>query len=185
MAKQNGCEAVVEESAGSSVLKYGGISVGVILVLIILGLVITRLRSDDGEDKDWNQGVNMPDMSAQPVMPNMYAQPAMPDMSAQPAYAQYQQPVATQPAMPDMTAQPAYTQYQQPSAQPVVQAASPNLAALPGNQAVAPQPAAPATPTMYDVGTMRSDGNEWLEYPASSGAWYMRDATTRQWVRKI
>ena len=185
VAKQNGCEAVVEESAGSSVLKYGGISVGVILVLIILGLVITRLRSDDGEDKDWNQGVNMPDMSAQPVMPNMYAQPAMPDMSAQPAYAQYQQPVATQPAMPDMTAQPAYAQYQQPSAQPVVQAASPNLAALPGNQAVAPQPAAPATPTMYDVGTMRSDGNEWLEYPASSGAWYMRDATTRQWVRKI
>ena len=127
----------------------------------------------------------MPDMSAQPTMPNMYAQPAMPDMSAQPVYSQYQQPVATQPAMPDMTAQPVYPQYQQPSVQPVVQAASPDPAALPGNQAVVPQPATPASPTMYDVGTMRSDGNEWLEYPAASGAWYMRDATTRQWVRKI
>ena len=105
----------------------------------------------------------MPDMMAQPAMPNMYAQPAMPNMNAQPAY----------------------SQYQQPSVQPVVQAASPDPAMLPGNQAVMPQPSAPATPTMYDVGTMRSDGNEWLEYPAASGAWYMRDATTRQWIRKI
>jgi len=176
VAKEDGCEAVVEESAGSSVLKYGGISVGVILVLIVLGLLIMRYRDSSDEPKDWNQGVNMPDMSAQP---------AMPDMTAQPAYSQYQQPVATQPAMPDMTAQPVYPQYQQPSVQPVVQAASPDPAALPGNQAVVPQPAAPATPTMYDVGTMRSDGNEWLEYPDASGAWYMRDATTRQWIRKI
>ena len=91
----------------------------------------------------------MPDMSAQPSMPNMYAQPAMPDMSAQPVYSQYQQPVATQPAMPDMTAQPVYPQYQQPSVQPVVQAASPDPAALPGNQAVVPQPATPTAPTMY------------------------------------
>ena len=44
---------------------------------------------------------------------------------------------------------------------------------------------APIGPTLYDVGTMRSDGNEWLEFPVSSGAWYMRDPTTRQWVRKI
>ena len=39
--------------------------------------------------------------------------------------------------------------------------------------------------TVNDVGTMRSDGNEWLEYPEASGAWYARDATTRQWIRKI
>ena len=77
---------------------------------------------------------------AQPAMPNMYAQPAMPNMNAQPDY----------------------SQYQQPSVQPVVQAASPDPAMLPGNQAVMPQTAAPSTPTMYDVGTMRSDGNEWL-----------------------
>jgi hypothetical protein len=54
---------------------------------------------------------------------------------------------------------------------------------LPG-QAVMPQQA-PLGPTFYDVGTMRSDGNEWLEFPVSSGAWYTRDPTSRQWVRKI
>ena len=41
------------------------------------------------------------------------------------------------------------------------------------------------TITFNDVGTMRSDGNEWLEFPNTSGAWYMRDPATRQWVRKI
>jgi hypothetical protein len=52
--------------------------------------------------------------------------------------------------------------------------------------AVAPvAPVAPTTPTVNDVGTMRSDGNEWLEYPEASGAWYARDAATRQWIRKI
>jgi len=162
VAKENGCEAVVEESGGS-ILKYGGISVGIILVLIVIGLLISRSRSSDGE-KDWNSGVDLNSMPAQPAMPNMYAQPAMPDMNAQPSYAQYQQP----------------------SAQQVVQASSPNPAALPGNQAVMPQPAAiPAGPTMYEVGSIRSDGNEWLEYPAASGAWYTRDATTKQWIRRI
>ena len=100
-----------------------------------------RLRGDDDGQKDWNAGVVMPDMTSQPAMPNMYAQPVMPDMNAQPDY----------------------SQYQQPSVQPVVQAASPNPAMLPGNQAVMPQPAAPAEPTMYEVGSIRSDGNEWLE----------------------
>ena len=78
--------------------------------------------------------------------------------------------------------QPAQVNYQQQVVQqPVVQQQSPQLSQLPGN----PVAAAPSAPTMYDVGTMRSDGNEWLEYPAASGAWYMRDPTTRQWVRRI
>ena len=97
--------------------------------------------------------------------------PAMPDMSAQPA---------AMPAMPDMYAQQSgysdmttvssgrdiYSQHQ-----PVLMPSQPA--------------AAPAAPTMYDVGTMRSDGNEWLEYPDASGAWYMRDPTSREWIRKI
>ena len=57
---------------------------------------------------------------------------------------------------------------------------------LPGNQAVTPQPATtPVGPTMYEVGSIRSDGNEWLEYPPASGAWYTRDQTTKQWIRRI
>ena len=170
VAKENGCEAIVEESSGS-ILKYGGISVGVILVLIVLALVISKVRGKE-EDKDWDAGINLAGAVSQPAMPNMNAQPAMPNMYAQ-------------PAMPNMNAQPDYSQYQQPSVQPVVQAASPDPAMLPGNQAVMPQPAAPAGPTMYEVGSIRSDGNEWLEYPTSSGAWYTRDPTTRQWVRRI
>ena len=170
VSKENGCEAVVEDSGGS-ILKYGGISVGVILVLIILGLVISRARSSDGE-KDWDDGVNFAGALSQPAMPYMNSQPGMPNMYAQ-------------PAMPNMNAQPDYSQYQQPSVQPVVQAASPDPMMLPGNQAVMPQPAAPTAPTMYEVGSIRSDGNEWLEYPAASGAWYIRDATTKQWIRRI
>ena len=113
----------------------------------------------------------MPNMNAQPAMPSMTAQPVMPNMNAQ-------------PVTPNMSSQPAYqsdyTNYQQ--VQPAVQQASPSLDNLPGN----PQVVAPVSgPTMYDVGTMRSDGNEWLEYPVGSGAWYMRDATSRQWIRKI
>ena len=134
-------------------------------------MVISRLEEED-DDKDWNAGVNLTGALSQPALPNMNAQPAIPNMYAQ-------------PAMPNMNAQPDYSQYQQPSIQPVVQAASPDPAMLPGNQAIMPQPAAPAGPTMYEVGSIRSDGNEWLEYPASSGAWYTRDPTTRQWIRRI
>jgi hypothetical protein len=32
---------------------------------------------------------------------------------------------------------------------------------------------------------MRTDGNEWIEYPHNSGMWYSRDAATRTWVRRI
>ena len=115
------------------------------------------------------------------MMPDMNAQPAMPDMTAMPAnYGLYAQPVN-----PQLPAQP---HYQQPTQviHPVAaqqQAASPNLAALPGHN-VMPQQSA-LTPTFSDVGTMRSDGNEWLEFPVSSGAWYVRDSATRLWIRKI
>ena len=34
-------------------------------------------------------------------------------------------------------------------------------------------------------GQMRTDGNEWVEHPQGSGAWYIRDPSTRQWTRKI
>ena len=34
-------------------------------------------------------------------------------------------------------------------------------------------------------GQMRIDGQEWLEYPASSGRHYVRDMYSRQWIRKI
>lgn len=175
VAKEDGCEAKVEESSGGSILAYGGIGVGVLLVIVIAGLLIMRRADSDEGEKDWNNA---------PMMPNMNAQPAMPDMSAMPSNSGlYAQAVAPQ--------QPAYSQYQQPvqpvqPVHPVVAqqaAASPNLAALPG-QAVMPQQA-PLGPTFYDVGTMRSDGNEWLEFPVSSGAWYMRDQSTKQWVRKI
>jgi len=70
------------------------------------------------------------------------------------------------PAMPVMPAQ----QPAQP-AQPVYQAQQPVLA--------------PAAPDNMMQGSMRSDGNEWLEYPDGSGAWYMRDPYTRNWSRKI
>jgi hypothetical protein len=40
-------------------------------------------------------------------------------------------------------------------------------------------------PTNQMQGTIRVDGNEWLEYPAASGAHYVRDVSTGQWTRKI
>jgi len=48
------------------------------------------------------------------------------------------------------------------------------------------QPEAVATgPDPSLVGQMRSDGNQWLEYPDASGAWYSRDPLTGGWVRRI
>ena len=171
VAKEDGCEAKVEESSGGNILAYGGIGVGVLLVIVFAGLLIMR-RVDSDEEKNWANDAMMPDMNAQPAMPDMTAMPAN--------YGLYAQPVNPQ--------QPAQPHYQQPTQviHPVAaqqQAASPNLAALPG-QNVMPQQSAP-TPTFSDVGTMRSDGNEWLEFPVSSGAWYVRDSATRLWIRKI
>ena len=149
VAAENGCEEIVDE-ASSSILVYGGVGVGVILVLIVVGLFISNRLGSKDEEKDWN--------TPQVMESQMVLQTNQTGL-----YAQYQQP--------------AQVDYQQPS----YPSQSPQLSQLPGNPAVS----APAAPTMYDVGTMRSDGNEWLEYPAGSGAWYMRDPTSRQWVRKI
>ena len=125
--EQDGCEAVIEESGGS-ILAYGGIAVGVLLVVIISGLVIMKLKGNE-EEKSWDAGMPaMPNMNAQPAMPSMTAQPVMPNMNAQ-------------PVTPTISSQPAYqsdyTNYQQ--VQPAVQQASPSLDNLPGNpQVVAP-----------------------------------------------
>jgi hypothetical protein len=40
-----------------------------------------------------------------------------------------------------------------------------------------------AGPTVNDVGTMRSDGYEWLEYPQGSDVWYWRNSDTSHWVK--
>ena len=47
------------------------------------------------------------------------------------------------------------------------------------------QPVQQSTPTADMVGQMRADGNEWMEFPAGAGMWYMRDPASRQWVRRI
>jgi hypothetical protein len=49
----------------------------------------------------------------------------------------------------------------------------------------APQQVQAQHPDPTVVGQMRTDGNEWLEYPHSSGMWYSRDPATRAWVRRI
>ena len=52
-------------------------------------------------------------------------------------------------------------------------------------QQVQAQQVQPQHPDPTVVGQMRTDGNEWLEYPHSSGMWYSRDTATRTWVRRI
>ena len=47
------------------------------------------------------------------------------------------------------------------------------------------QPVQQLGPTADLVGQIRSDGNEWMEHPAGAGMWYMRDPTSRQWIRRI
>ena len=204
---ENGCEKVIVEES-SNVVLVGGIGGGVLVLALVAGLVIWKMRGNE-EEENWSEAPVMPDMTAQ-VTQQMYAQPAMPDMSAttpqanygQSLYAQtaYTQPVVEQPvysapvAQPAAPVQPAYTEpVAQPVApvqpvyqQPTIPAAMPDLTALPGRDVVQqPLTVSPPAPTVNDVGTMRSDGNEWLEYPEASGAWYARDANTRQWIRKI
>jgi len=110
VAKENGCEAVIEEASGS-MLKYGGIGVGVLLVIIVVGLLIMRGVGKD-EEKIWATDSQIP------AMPDFNAQPAMPNMNAQPV------------TQADQTG--LYAQYQQ-------QSASPDLSNLAGNQAVVAQ----------------------------------------------
>ena len=55
VAEENGCEEVVKESSGS-ILKYGGIAVGIFLVLILVGLLVMRFIETKDDEKDWNEG---------------------------------------------------------------------------------------------------------------------------------
>ncbi|MBT3772904.1 MAG: hypothetical protein HOF90_08455, partial [Euryarchaeota archaeon] len=86
----------------------------------------------------------------------------------------------------DAQAQPAYAQPVQPAQQvdaygrPVAQTAHAVMMPTTSAQAIAP-----TTPTANMTGEVRSDGNEWMEYPAGSGMWYARDQTTFQWIRRI
>jgi len=76
--------------------------------------------------------------------------------------------------------------YAQPGAQPeIVQQPERMPAQTQASVLMPTQPVQQAEPTYDMVGQMRSDGNEWMEHPEGGGMWYMRDATSRQWVRKI
>ena len=158
--EQFAAEQKAEEDAFQTMMY--GLAGGLFLLVLVIVIVLKMRGGREDEIKVWSVTPAMPDMSAQVAQPT-YVQPAMPDMSAQVA-----QPVYSQPVMP--VADPAL------AGRDIYQQQMPVLA---------PAAVAPAAPTVNDVGTMRSDGNEWLEYPEASGAWYMRDAATRQWIRKI
>jgi hypothetical protein len=91
---------------------------------------------------------------------------------AQPAYAQPVQPAYAQPVQP--------AQQVDAYGRPVAQTA--HAVMMPTTSA---QAMTPTTPTANMTGEVRSDGNEWMEYPAGSGMWYARDQTTFQWIRRI
>jgi hypothetical protein len=168
--KENGCEEVIEEasSISTTVLVAGG--GGILLVIgLIVGLVLMR-RSNDDSEKSWGGAPTMPDMSAQPAGQQFYQQPVQ---NTQPAYSQPVQQTYTQPVQQTIP----QTNNQQDNGRTEYQQVQPVLMPTPS--------AAPAAPSVDMVGSMRSDNNEWLEYPAGAGAWYMRDQTSRQWIRKI
>ena len=41
----------------------------------------------------------------------------------------------------------------------------------------------PNTPSVDVQGNVAEDGYEYIEYPANSGVWFIRDSTTRAWLR--
>ena len=144
--KEDGCEAVIIESSGSSILTYGGIGVGVLLIAIVVGLLIMR-RMESDDDKEWaeHQSIpEMPNMNAMPVGQGLYSQQAQASTAVNTGlYAQQQ-------------------------------AASPNIGELAGNQAVTPQPVAEPTVvqqwtdangntwrSMTDSSTLWWNGTDW------------------------
>ena len=144
--KEDGCEAVIIESSGSSILTYGGIGVGVLLIAIVVGLLIMR-RMESDDDKEWaeHQSIpEMPNMNAMPVDQGLYSQHAQASTAVNTGlYAQQQ-------------------------------AASPNIGELAGNQAVTPQPVAEPTVvqqwtdangntwrSMTDSSTLWWNGTDW------------------------
>jgi hypothetical protein len=154
-SKEDGCEEVIIDSTGSSILAYGGIGVGVLLVIIVLGLLIMRrMDSGDGE-KDWNSDTMIPDMNAQPAMPNMAAMPANQGLYGQ-------QQVAAQP-----TVQANVGLYEQH----VPQHTGPALSSLPGNMEIAPQHVVPVEPTVVQQWT-DDNGHTWMSMSDGSTLWW-------------
>ena len=95
LEKENGCEKVITESA-SSVLKYGGIAVGVILITIISLLLVSKFRNSKSGD-DWIE------KSALPPIPNMNAKLTSADsLMAQSSASIYESQLSTPVQYPDL-----------------------------------------------------------------------------------
>ena len=160
----NAIQDDVSNSAGLSNGVWGGIGAGIILILALVGVVLLKGRSRSSNDVQWNTETPQWAVDSMQLSQN----------TAQMATAQYQQPQTvayqTQPVT-YQTQQPGTVAYE--AQQPVMMPVQP----LYQQSAYAP--------TNEMQGTIRVDGNEWLEYPAASGAHYVRDVTTGQWVRKI
>ena len=160
----NAIQDDVSNSAGLSNGVWGGIGAGIILILALVGAVLLKGRSRSSNDVQWNTEKPQWAIDSMQLSQN----------TAQLATAQYQQPQTaayqTQPVT-YQTQQPETVAYQ--AQQPVMMPA----------QSLYQQSA--YAPTNQMQGTIRVDGNEWLEYPAASGAHYVRDVNTGQWVRKI
>ena len=160
----NAIQDDVSNYAGLSNGVWGGIGAGIILILVLVGALLLKGRSRSSSDVQWNTETPQWAVDSMQLSQN----------TAQLATAQYQPPQTaayqTQPGT-YQTQQPETVAYQ--AQQPVMMPA----------QSLYQQSA--YAPTNQMQGTVRVDGNEWLEYPAASGAHYVRDVNTGQWVRKI
>jgi len=149
---------------------WGGIGLGVLLLIGLLGLVLIKGRSESGDEVKWNSETPQWAVESMQLSQNA-AQIATPQQPQTATYQTQQQPQAAtyqtqQPQQPTQT-----VAYQtQPAVMMPVQPLYQQSAYAPASQM---------------QGTMRIDGNEWLEYPEASGAHYVREVTTGQWTRKI
>ena len=83
------------------------------------------------------------------------------------------------PSMIDLTME---LPYAAPAVAPPIGAPRRTLSSM----APTPNPYGPSSgPSPDMVGSMRADGNEWLEHPVHSGAWYVREHMTGTWTRRI
>ena len=169
--ENNANKAVLQDDASNSIGlsngAWGGIGLGIFLLIGLLGVLLLKGRSEGGDEVQWNS--ETPQWAVESMQVSQNAAQAVTPQYQQPQTATYQ---AQQP-------QTATYQTQQPQTA-VYQAQQPVMMPV---QNQYQQPA--YAPTSQMQGTMRIDGNEWLEYPQASGAHYVRDATTQQWVRKI
>jgi len=154
-------------SIGLSNGAWGGIGLGIFLLIGLLGVVLLKGRSSVSDEVQWNSETPQWAANSMQVSQN----------TAQVANLQYQQDQAAA--------------YQAQQAQAVAYQAQQAQAAVYQAQQPVMMPAQPLyqqsayAPTNQMQGTIRVDGNEWLEYPAASGAHYVRDVSTGQWTRKI